>query len=597
MRLHSFTNCLIAAFGIAASTLALAKPASADGLALSRFDPAPAGDRFFGVPSPYAAGPLTPHLMILGDYANNPLVLRSTNDAKVGSVVGGQLLLHLNGSFSLFDRLNINVDVPVAVLQNGDSPRGEFASPSGADFGDVRAGLRLRLLGEYDDWFQLAVGGYVWIPTGADSSMVSDGKLRGMPQLIVGGRADRIVWAVAGGPELRPSQSYAGIAQGTMVKVGGGVAYLVDDARRLQIGPEVTVGLTTSDIQKRTTNAEALLGARYRFLEVMEAGLGAGPGITSGIGTPDFRAVFSVAFTPEPAKGPLDRDGDGIFDSEDACPDTPGIASDDPTKHGCPVLDRDEDGILDSDDACPDTPGIASDDPAKHGCPDRDGDGIIDSLDACPDDAGVASEIPEKNGCPLPPDRDGDGIADSVDACPDIAGVASDDPEQHGCPPDTDGDGIRDDLDACPNEKGKPNKDPSKHGCPVAVRVTETEIHILQQVQFDVGKASIKKVSHELLEEVASVLKDHPEIAKLEVQGHTDNVGRAKTNQKLSENRAASVRKALVERGIAEERLVSKGYGQDAPIEDNKTAAGRQQNRRVQFVILEKAPKGGSDAK
>ena len=527
MRLHKYSMGVAA---IAATTFALTSPASAEGLALSRFDPAPAGDRFFGVQSPYVAGEATPHLMILGDYANNPLVLRGLNDEKVGAVVGGQLLLHLNGSFALWNRLNVNVDVPFALAQTGDSPRQGFESPSGADFGDIRVGLRYRILGGYYDAFQLAVGGYAWLPTGSESSMLSQGEVRGMPQVIVGGRTDRIVWTAAAGPEIRSSQNYGGIAQGTMVKTGAGVGFLLDDARRLQVGPEITVALTPRDIQKRTTNAEALLGARYRFLSDFEAGLAAGPGLTSGIGTPDFRAVFMLAYTPEVVR-------------------------------------------------------------------DRDGDGIFDDVDACPDEAGVASSDPSKHGCPPPPDRDGDGIPDDVDACPDIKGVASEDPATNGCPPDTDGDGIRDDVDACPKEKGKPNEDPEKHGCPVAVRVTETEIQILQQVQFDTGKATIKRASDGLLDEVAGVLKDHPEIIKIEVQGHTDNRGSASFNRRLSQNRANSVRAALVARGIAEERLVPKGYGPDSPIADNKTATGRQQNRRAQFVILEKAPKGENDAK
>lgn len=584
----------LSAVALAASTLAWTHAASAEGLALSRFDPAPAGDRFFGVQSPYAVGGTIPHLMLLGDYASDPLVLREPNDQRVGAVVGNQLLLHLNGSYALFDRLLFNVDVPVAVAQSGDSPRAGFQSPSGADFGDVRVGVRYRILGDYFDAFQFAIGGYVWIPTGSEDAMLSQGEVRGMPQVIVGGHADRIVWAAAVGPEIRGSQTYAQTPQGTMVKLGAGVGFLVDNARRLQVGPEVSVALTPRDVQKRNTNAEALVGARYRFLNDFEAGIGAGPGLTSGIGTPEFRAVAMLAYTPEPRR---DRDGDGIEDAVDACPDEAGVASSDPAKHGCPLPpDRDGDGVLDAVDACPDLPGPASEDPEKNGCPDRDGDGIIDTVDACPDEAGVASSDPAKHGCP-PSDRDGDGIPDDVDACPDVKGVPSDNPSENGCPPDTDGDGIRDDVDACPLEKGKPNEDPKQHGCPVAVRVTEKEIEILQQVQFDTGKATIKKVSDPLLDEVAGVLKDHPEILKVEVQGHTDNRGSASFNRKLSQDRANSVRAALVARGIAEERLVAKGYGPDAPIADNKTVEGRQKNRRVQFVILEKAPKGEGDAK
>ncbi len=507
----------------------------------------------FGVPSPFAAGHGTPHLMLLGDYAHDPLVLRrSSNDSTVASVVSRQLFLHLDGSLSLFDRLNVNIDVPVALHQAGDHARSDgaaFASPSGAEFGDLRVGLRLRLLGEYHDAFQLAVGGYLWFPTGESNGFVGDGKARGMPQLIVGGRTDRLVWSAAAGPELRSLQTYAGVAQGTMVKVGAGVGVLLGTSRHLQVGPEVNVALSTESVDKRTSNAEALLGVRYRVVRDVELGAGFGPGITSGIGTPAFRGVLMVAYTPEQRS---DRSHD-----VHAFPDIKHIKSDDPPEDGRPS-DRDRDGIYDAVDACPDLEGVKSDDLAKNGCPS---------------------------------DRDRDGIYDGVDACPDLEGVSDPDPKKNGCPPDSDGDGIRDDLDACPNEKGKPDPDPTKNGCPNAVRVTATAIIILQQVQFDTGKATIKEASAPLLDEVAGVMKEHPELVKLEVQGHTDDRGTPKGNEKLSQDRANEVKKALVSRGIDEGRLTSKGYGQSVPIDDNKTEAGRQKNRRVEFKVLEKAAK------
>jgi outer membrane protein OmpA-like peptidoglycan-associated protein len=596
---HLFT-CLSALAG--ATVVAWAAPCSAQNLALNRFDPAPAGDRMFGVQSPYAAGHLTPHLMVLGDYAHEPLVLRRRSDeGDVGTIVGDQLFVHLNGSLALWNRLNLNVSVPLALHQSGDSPTingTAFASPSGASFGDLRAGLRVRLLGEYDDLFQLAVGGYVWFPSAANNAFVGDGNVRGMPQLIAGGRADRIVWSAAAGPEFRSLQNYGGSPQGTMVKGGAGVGVLLGDERRVQVGPELNIAFSAEDVNKRTTNAEALLGVRYRVLRDLELGGGFGPGLTTGVGTPAFRGVLMIAYTPEQK---ADRDKDGILDAVDACPDVFGEANEDPKKHGCPPeKDRDKDGILDAVDACPDVFGEANEDPKKHGCPpekDRDGDGILDAVDACPDTPGVASKDPAKHGCPREKDRDGDGIPDSVDACPDVKGVKSDDPTKHGCPPDTDGDGITDDVDACPHEKGKPDPDPTKHGCPKAVRVTESAILILQQVQFDTNKATIKKVSDVLLDEVAGVLKEHPEILKLEVQGHTDNRGAPKYNESLSQQRADAVKRALVSRGLDQSRLTSTGFGQSQPIDDNSTEAGRQSNRRVAFKIIEKAPKGESHAK
>jgi OOP family OmpA-OmpF porin len=591
-------SCAALVAAAAATASAPARAQSQPSLALNRFNPAPAGDRMFGVQSPFVAGDPGLHVMLLGDYAHNPLVLKTENDdTRVGSIVSSQLFLHLNATLALWNRLAINIDVPVALLQDGDSSNASGAAltaPSKAQFGDLRAGARLRLFGDYHDIFQVAVGGYVWFPTGGDG-FVSDGKVRGLPQLILGGRADRLVWSFAAGPELRPTQTFGNVEQGTMLSWGGGIGFLLGEKRHFQIGPEFSAALTLGDVNKRNSNAEILLDARYRVVDDLEIGIGAGPGLSSGIGTPDFRGVAMIAYTPEQKKPIADRDKDGVADLEDACPDVFGVASADPKKNGCPLppKDTDGDGIIDDKDACPTIPGIADADPKKNGCPppkDTDGDGIIDDLDACPTVAGIADPDPKKNGCPPPKDTDGDGITDDKDACVDIKGVATQDPTTNGCPPDTDGDGIRDDKDACPTDPGKPDPDPSKNGCPRVI-VTETEVMIFEQVQFDTGKSTIKKVSDQLLDNVFQVLKDHPELAKLEVQGHTDTQGLKGANQLLSKNRAEAVKKALVKRGIDPKRLTAKGYGQDKPIASNDTEEGRTKNRRVQFTIVEKTQK------
>ena len=120
------STCLCFAL-IGAALCAAPAPARAQaaqpGLALSRFDPAPAGDRMFGVPSPYAAGHLTPHVMLLADYAHNPLVVRreGTSDV-VGAVVSSQLILHLDATLALWNRVAVDVDLPLALVQTGDDP-------------------------------------------------------------------------------------------------------------------------------------------------------------------------------------------------------------------------------------------------------------------------------------------------------------------------------------------------------------------------------------------------------------------------------------------------------------------------------------------
>jgi OOP family OmpA-OmpF porin len=556
--------------------------------ALDRFEPSPAGDRFFGVAGADPAGQATFRAIAVLDYAYRPLVLyRNDGDDDVGGIVSNQLFAHLGVSMSLFERLQLSLNLPFALVTSGDSPTTSgiaLDSPSGAAVGDLRAGLRLRLLGAPRGPAQLALGGALFFPTGDRDAYAGDGSVRGRPELVFSGETEGMAYAVQSGVMLRPARSFAGAEVGNEITFGAGIAALLA-GRKFQLGPELYGSTTLEDgFDRGTTNLEAILGARGRVSAIV-LGAGIGPGITRGLGTPTLRCLLSIAYSPEDEPKPerTDRDKDGIWDDEDACPDTYGVRSDDRKRNGCP--DQDEDGVFDQDDACVDVKGVATEDPKTNGCPpDRDGDGILDADDACPELAGVKNDDRELNGCP--PDRDGDRIYDNADACPDVKGIASDDPAKNGCPGDSDGDGITDDQDACPRERGKSNSDPKKHGCPTLVRVTDKEIVILQRVEFKTGSDVILPASDELLEQVSEVLRDHPEILTIEIQGHTDNRGSAAFNKKLSERRAASVMNWLASRGkIDEGRLTSKGYGMDAPIEDNGTEAGRQANRRVEFKI------------
>ena len=259
-----------------------------------------------------------------------------------------------------------------------------------------------------------------------------------------------------------------------------------------------------------------------------------------------------------------DRDGDKIIDKEDECPDVAGIE----LFKGCP--DTDGDGLKDSDDLCPEVAGPVE----NQGCPDTDNDGIFDYLDECPTEAG-----PEENrGCPWP-DTDGDGLLDKDDKCPYNAGPAKND----GCPyKDTDGDGVLDKDDECVNVPGTvENK-----GCP-EIKEEEQEIinTAFENLEFESGRAVIKEVSYESLEELAELLikKDQ---WKLKIAGHTDSQGAAQTNLILSKKRSEAVRDFLVQRGVASERLIVQYFGEEKPIDTNDTPEGRQRNRRVEMEII-----------
>lgn len=229
--------------------------------------------------------------------------------------------------------------------------------------------------------------------------------------------------------------------------------------------------------------------------------------------------------------------------------------------------DADGDGVLDVDDSCPDVKGLAS----LKGCPDSDGDGITDASDKCPTILGLA----KYEGCPIP-DTDGDGINDENDKCPTVAGVA----RYTGCPvPDTDGDGINDEEDKCPNEAGIA----ANYGCPEIAKAVIEKINVAaKNIFFASGSAKLLPKSFKSLNDVVKILNDNPSY-KLDIDGYTDNSGKADKNQTLSENRAQAVVAYLKSKGIAEDRLVSTGHGQDDPIADNKTAAGRAKNRRVEI--------------
>ena len=261
--------------------------------------------------------------------------------------------------------------------------------------------------------------------------------------------------------------------------------------------------------------------------------------------------------------GGKDTDGDGIYDIDDECPETPGL----PEFNGCP--DSDGDGIEDRQDECPNTPGLAE----FNGCPDTDGDGIPDPQDACPTTPGLA----QFNGCP---DTDGDGIADPDDNCPNEAGPR----ENNGCPwPDRDGDGVPDKDDLCPDVVGTV----ANQGCPeITIEVRNALSDYAKTILFDTGKTTLKESSLTVLDNAAAILKQYP-TSKFYIDGHTDSVGRESSNQTLSEGRASAVVAYLIEQGVASNRLTARGFGESRPIASNNTREGRRTNRRVEIILQE----------
>jgi outer membrane protein OmpA-like peptidoglycan-associated protein len=264
---------------------------------------------------------------------------------------------------------------------------------------------------------------------------------------------------------------------------------------------------------------------------------------------------------PEPvvrqAPTTTDTDGDSVADADDRCPRDP----------------EDLDGFKDGD-GCPD--------------PDNDGDGVMDAADRCPMDVEDRDGFQDQDGCP-DLDNDADGVPDAQDACPNDVGAMAD----RGCPVyDRDHDGVTDNQDRCPTEPETQNGYLDDDGCPDTkpqrVEVTADQIVIKQRINFQTGKAIILPDSFPVLDDVAQVMRDYPQI-RVEIGGHTDNVGDDNVNQRLSKSRADAVFEYLLAKGIQATRMTTVGYGETRPLDTNMTEIGRNNNRRVEFVIQKDA--------
>jgi OOP family OmpA-OmpF porin len=238
-----------------------------------------------------------------------------------------------------------------------------------------------------------------------------------------------------------------------------------------------------------------------------------------------------------------------------------------------PPADADGDGVADDKDACVNTPG-----PQPGGCPDTDGDGFFDDKDACVNEKGSSP-----CGCP-PRDADGDKVIDELDRCPNDPGPIE------GCPdPDSDRDGVLGAADRCPDKPETKNGFEDADGCPdeLPERVKQFT-GVIKGIEFDRGTEKIRPVSASALDGAASVLAEFNSLRVL-ITGHTDTDGGRDYNVDLSQRRAESVKAYLVGKGIAEDRIETRGAGPDEPIADNKTAAGKQKNRRIEFKLIDEA--------
>jgi outer membrane protein OmpA-like peptidoglycan-associated protein len=297
----------------------------------------------------------------------------------------------------------------------------------------------------------------------------------------------------------------------------------------------------------------------------------------------NFEYTGSFAFWP--LAGRRDKDGDGITDHIDACPEDPEDYDRYEDSDGCPDPDNDRDGILDVGDDCPlkaeDFDNYADND----GCPDpdNDGDGLTDDVDGCPDDPEDLDGYKDRDGCPED-DNDGDGIIDLEDDCPNKAEDFDGFEDTDGCvDPDNDRDGIPDGEDECRDEPEVYNGYTDEDGCPDDTpKEVERFTGAIRGINFEVNSDRILPSSFGILDEAVAVLLKYDTL-RLEIQGHTDSDGPDDYNLELSQRRAQSVVNYFVGKGVDASRFVARGYGESVPLVTNDTAANKAFNRRVEF--------------
>jgi outer membrane protein OmpA-like peptidoglycan-associated protein len=584
---------------------AIPNPPNGDGFDTHLFRPAMDSKGLFTVNGSDVIGAKAFSFGLVIDYANT--LLRTP--------FSSQLIDHsfqgtLQANYGIANQLVVGLDLPIDLMSGKQQldatgqPQATYVGKWGPDkldfqgIGYVGAHAKWRIT-RVEHGFGLALGLQLGVGLGdAAANAAADPGFFYWPMLIAEkrfGTRGQFRIAVNGGYRGHSASTTqiplkdGTYVDGSLFTFGGGVSWRVLDPLDLVAETYGTYLLASNADSDVKLSNEAVGGIKLFVERNSYLMLGGGSRYTTGFEAADIRAFLGFIF--EPSIG--DRDGDGILDDVDKCPDDPEDFDGFQDEDGCPDPDNDNDGILDVDDRCPNVPEDRDGDHDEDGCPegsegDRDGDGIMDSKDKCPDEPEDRDGFQDQDGCP-DPDNDNDGIPDKTDQCPNDPEDKDGFQDQDGCPdPDNDHDGIPDVVDKCPNQPETFNGFEDEDGCPDkgSVIIQDNSIVILDKIQFAYDSVEILPASNQILDAVATTLAHHPEFTLVEVEGHADERGSDQYNLRLTSGRVASVVRALIARGIEKPRLRSKGFGEYCPLEPGHNEEAWEKNRRVEFKIL-----------
>jgi len=586
-----------AAAGVAIAVLAI-PAARADGVDLEVFAPTPATTGTgFQVQSPEvgASGSWVAGATV--SYASNPLVLEGFDNQRRQAIrnalVERSTLVEPGLAYAFLDRFEAGVHLPI-YLQSGRRATTNAAGmsdglavepASGTATGNLTINLKAQLwrgAGRFGS-VALGAGGVVVLPTAAAGQFTGADKPEGRLLLLAAwtpsALESRMALSVNVGPIVRGKSEYANIVQQSGVAWGAGASYRVTDG--LWATAELFGEATPSGHRQASDGSgmaaatalspvEWLAGITVKAERRFTIGFAAGRGVTNALGTPELRGVLALAFIPgapavaplrasDPAAAERDRDGDGIPDAVDKCPDEP----------------EDKD-LFEDEDGCPD--------------PDNDHDGIPDAVDKCPLDPEDKDGFQDEDGCP-DKDNDGDGIPDAIDKCPNEPEDKDGFEDLDGCPdPDNDHDGIPDAQDKCPNQPETINGFQDDDGCPdkgdTTIVLSPDRIETLDPIQFNGNK--LTRASLPVLGQVGATMRAHPEILRLRITVHVQPTRDPDADQTRSEKRAQAVREWLVQWGVAPARVEPRGFGGAKPLVPPDQRGAAKINDRIELIILDR---------
>jgi outer membrane protein OmpA-like peptidoglycan-associated protein len=544
-----------------------AAPPRTDGIDLQQFRPGGGASDYLHLQGGFLARHLGFTLGTTFDFADGLLLTVRDGDGPKSHILDSQATLNLFGSIGFWERFELGLAMPLVLTQSvgpgWDETMPGMPTPGSFALGDLRLTPKVRLV-ETGRQFSLALAVPVSLPIG--QSFAGYGAISFEPKVILDWSPAFYFRLTANiGGRLREKAAFDGLNLGEEITWGLGMklSFFLGD----QLMSVLTSFSGSFELPEQSIEAppfEFLGGLEWRALPDLSVYAAAGAGLTRGYGSPDSRVLVGLRLGGhrDCAYGPEDLDG---FEDDDDCAD----------------LDNDLDTVTDALDLCPNEPET------------RNG---LDDADGCPDERLVLATLLDGRESPdlMARDTDQDGRMDGEDQCPDLAEDFDGFEDLDGCPePDNDSDGILDLVDRCATSGETVNAFEDDDGCPdvpsgpVQINDLSRQITITDKIYFDTGKATIQSRSFDLLNAIADVLKARPDIAKLRVEGHTDDAGPADFNRKLSGDRANAVVTYLISRGIAEARVVGVGIGEDEPIESNRTAKGKAANRRVEFEIVE----------